>query len=232
MLTALCVAMGVLAATPSTNSEPPRLMLDQAVRTRLLNTWQLDPAWSEIDILSQTLPAVTVQSNHVNVATKALAAPENQVAVRVTYPDSLGQLVTRLIQVKVSRYAEALVARVPLNRAARLSPHEVILARVRLGGGQSALLDSLTQIDGKQLRRAVGAGQPITFDMLEAIPDLEPGRAVTITCGGSAFRVTTEGTALQKGSAGDLVRVRNNSSGKVLIARVVDATSVALEVLP
>lgn len=41
-------------------------------------------------------------------------------------------------------------------------------------------------------------------------------------------RITAAGVALQSGMAGDYVKVKNKGSGKIILARVVDGTAVAV----
>ena len=42
-------------------------------------------------------------------------------------------------------------------------------------------------------------------------------------------RITATGVALQSGMAGDYVKVKNKGSGKIILARVVDGTAVAVD---
>ena len=56
-----------------------------------------------------------------------------------------------------------------------------------------------------------------------------PRRPVKIVTDVNGVRIETDGTAIQRGAEGDLIKVRNNSSGKVVRARVLDATTVKIE---
>ena len=56
-----------------------------------------------------------------------------------------------------------------------------------------------------------------------------PRSPVNIVTDVNGVRIETDGTAIQRGAEGDLIKVRNNSSGKVVRARVLDATTVKIE---
>ena len=56
-----------------------------------------------------------------------------------------------------------------------------------------------------------------------------PRSPVKIVTDVNGVRIETDGTAIQRGAEGDLIKVRNNSSGKVVRARVLDATTVKIE---
>ena len=64
---------------------------------------------------------------------------------------------------------------------------------------------------------------------MEQIPDIEVGGDVTIVCHEGLLKITVPGEAIQSGSSGDLVKVRNRTSGKILMARVVDDRTVEIQ---
>jgi flagella basal body P-ring formation protein FlgA len=61
---------------------------------------------------------------------------------------------------------------------------------------------------GQIARRSVAAGVPLQHRQFEKKPLVERGQRVVVEARGASFRVTREGTALDPGAAGDLVRVQ------------------------
>ena len=66
----------------------------------------------------------------------------------------------------------------------------------------------------------------LTKNMLRNPVVIEAGASVYITANNNGIIVKTEGVALQRGRAEEMIRVRNASSSKVLRVRVVDASTV------
>ena len=66
-------------------------------------------------------------------------------------------------------------------------------------------------------------------DALERIPDIERGRDVAIVYIEGMCRISADGRTMQSGQAGDYIKVKNKTSGKIILARVVDATAVAVD---
>ncbi len=83
-------------------------------------------------------------------------------------------------------------------------------------------VESESQAAGRVLRRGVAAGQSITDDMLAGPQLIHYGQAVSLIAEGDGVRLVALGIALQAGSQGQTVLVRNAQSGKV-VSGVVDA---------
>lgn len=77
------------------------------------------------------------------------------------------------------------------------------------------------QLIGKQAQRSVRAGQVLTPRQLSALLLVNKGDQVVIKVHGEGVSASMTGTALENGSQGDSVKVRNDSSGKLITAWVV-----------
>lgn len=75
---------------------------------------------------------------------------------------------------------------------------------------------------GQRSRRSIRGGQVITLDLAEAPLLVERGDNVVIRVAADGVEATMTGEALQDGSKGQGIRVRNHSSGKVITAWVVE----------
>lgn len=111
-----------------------------------------------------------------------------------------------------------------LNR--RLAPGEMIgeadlsyisMPRDRLAAG--AVTDSADLV-GKAARRAVVANQPINGRDIREPVIVAKGTLVTILLQSGAMTLSSQGKALADGSTGELVRIVNTSSGRVIEATV------------
>jgi flagellar basal body P-ring formation protein FlgA len=86
--------------------------------------------------------------------------------------------------------------------------------------------DAMRRIDdvaGRASQRPLRAGQVVQARFLKAGEGVRRGQAVQIVSRQQQFRISAKGTAMQKGDADALVRVRNDASGKMILARVVGA---------
>ncbi len=73
-----------------------------------------------------------------------------------------------------------------------------------------------SRVDGMRLKRSVRAGQVITASMLEKASVVERNKSVTLVANGPGISVSCPGKALQDGAPGDRIRVKNESSGRIV----------------
>lgn len=113
-----------------------------------------------------------------------------------------------------------LVARRPLARGTMPERPDVHLVERELATLPSGYLTSIDALSGRRLRRGVRSGSVITPAMLEAIPVVQRGETVTLLYDAAGFEVRGEGTALEDAGIGEHLRVRSNSSRRVVHGRV------------
>ncbi|MEM6638632.1 MAG: flagellar basal body P-ring formation chaperone FlgA, partial [Pseudomonadota bacterium] len=82
--------------------------------------------------------------------------------------------------------------------------------------GSLSLQKGLHTPAGRVLRTACGAGQTLTQSMLQPDYLVRRGERVTLASGDSALAIRMGGQALADAAAGERVRVRNSSSGRVV----------------
>ena len=82
------------------------------------------------------------------------------------------------------------------------------------------------ELSGKWAKRNVGKGQILTSRMFETIPAITSGQEVSILYKSTGLEISTRGTALQSGNIGDLIKIRNNQSKKIIACTVMDDETV------
>jgi flagella basal body P-ring formation protein FlgA len=92
-----------------------------------------------------------------------------------------------------------------------------------------AAITSTDPVQGHIFRRAYSAGSILQRDMLARKPLVERGDTATLIVASRGARISLPVTAQQAGAAGDLIRVRNENTGKLLAARVTTRGTLRLE---
>lgn len=91
------------------------------------------------------------------------------------------------------------------------------------------IISSLDDVVGKRLYSSIKPNTEITGKMVRDIPVVRKGRPVKIVIENGLMGVTTVGMSEQDGMRGELIRVRNASSKKMIYARVMDRSLVRVE---
>ena len=85
------------------------------------------------------------------------------------------------------------------------------------------------EVVGRTLRKDLSQGEPVSLNLLLDMPIIERGKAVTILVSSGGITVKTKGEALESGSMGQAVKVRNLSSKIVVTAVVVAKDTVEVK---
>jgi flagella basal body P-ring formation protein FlgA len=85
---------------------------------------------------------------------------------------------------------------------------------------------SSAQVEGKEARRRLLAGKPIPLSALTKPILLRRGAKVTASYEDAGLSISTQLVALEDGSEGDTISLRNTSTGAVVIADILNGGSI------
>jgi len=140
-----------------------------------------------------------------------------RLSVRVSCPGATPWSV--LIPVRVETATRVVVARRALVPGTVLSADDLQTAERRIPGFADCCATEPTALLGQKLRRPVAADAPIPLDSVEAAPIVRRGEVVTVIAGAPGFEVRSSGIAMADAKEGDAVRVRHQTSLRVIQAR-------------
>ncbi|MEZ5899380.1 MAG: flagellar basal body P-ring formation chaperone FlgA [Hyphomicrobiaceae bacterium] len=96
-------------------------------------------------------------------------------------------------------------------------------ARIR-----NAVFTSKEQLGGLVARRTLVPGQPISRDAVRASFVVKQGQPVSIRYLSGSISIVLTGAAIQSGSIGDVISVRNSDTGRIVRARITNAHTLSL----
>lgn len=124
-------------------------------------------------------------------------------------------------------FVQAVYATDPIERGATL--HGGVLERreLELGKGIRSFYNDPQQLQGLEARRRIRANQLLGASLVKTARLVLRGEPVKIVASQQGIAASTLGEALQDGAQGELIRVRNLSSEKVIDAMVMEAGVVS-----
>lgn len=163
----------------------------------------------------------------------ALEAADSRSAQRMRFvavcPGSNGWRYEMLVRGAIT--AQVAVTSVPVTANTPLQAGDVALARRDV----TMLPDSIASLPdavGLSSRRSLRAGEVLRQGQLAAPMLIKRGSAVSIVARKEQVEVSMAGEAMDPGALGQVIRVRNATSGTVIRARVVDAGVVEPAEIP
>jgi flagella basal body P-ring formation protein FlgA len=135
---------------------------------------------------------------------------------------------TVYVPVQVSVLQPVVVLARPVPRGTVLSAEDVKMES-RNVGTSAAYFDDSASVIGKVLSRPGIAGQIINPTQLTSSIAVKRGQQVTLSAGSGAVAVKMSGTAMADAAVGDRLKVKNNTSARVIEGIVQPDGSVAVD---
>lgn len=210
-------------------SSASALTSDDAIRTKVVAMYGLDSAMYQVDILSNNLKSADISPHQLTLRPLSQKEPLGLFSMMADVKNDGEILESGQIRLKIRKYADVLVLLDNVRRSRIIEPEQLLLKRMEVTSLRQRALVDLSELEGARSGRNLKRGAILTADDIEPIPDIEYGRDVAIVYSVGMCRISADGRALQAGQAGDYIKVKNKASGKIILARVVDATAVAVD---
>ena len=205
--------------------------LEQYVRNNILDQWQdigqRDDAISKVVIsgIPQGYKSPECRSPLNIKPTTTLKLGRNGIEVSCPHRSSWSLMLNADIEV----WRDVVVLRDHLSRGQRIKSTSVVLQQRNIGDLQRGYYTKINDITGNVSKRSLKAGTAISPSMINLPIIVKRGQAITLIVERPGFSVNMKGIALKKGRKGDIIKVKNGKSNKVLYGRVVDANSVLID---
>jgi flagella basal body P-ring formation protein FlgA len=198
----------------------------RAVVDLVRERYQLDSTAYEIEIVSIQLKTRLVNLGDLSIKSLTQTEPIGPFTVMAEINNN-GVLIERgQVRLRVSKFAEVLVAADNVGRHELLSETKFELKRCDVTSLREQPVTSQAELGGMRAKRNLRTGNILTTGAIEPVPDIDVGGEVTIVFTDNWGSITAPGEALEAGTIGARVRIKNLASGKIILATVVSGNSV------
>lgn len=203
--------------------------INDAIIDKMFDDYQLDSEKYEIEILSNRLKQKELYKEEISLKPLTLKDPLGLFTVIATIFDNGIKVESSQVRMRIKKFDIVLVSTDKLKRHSQLTNSNTSIQRIEVTNLRNKTYLALEETEGYRLKGSVQKSVPITSKMLEKIPDIVSGRGTTIVYSSSVFKITADGVALQSGCEGDFIKVKNKTSNKIIVARVIDSHHVAVD---
>lgn len=147
-------------------------------------------------------------------------SPLSRQRLDLSCADTPGWSVTALVQASV--FLPAVHAARVIERGQTIAAEQLQLQEVNVGRASRGFYNSLDEVVGQGAKRRVRAGQLIAPNLLTAPLLIRRGQQVTIIASQDGISASATGEAMANGREGEVIRVRNLGSQKVIEAQVME----------
>lgn len=132
---------------------------------------------------------------------------------------------TMSLTAKVRVFESVLVASHDLRIEVPVGANDLHTAEVAVDG-RNVYVKDIAEVVGLVPHRFIRAGSPVTLAYFQQPVAVNSGQRVNIIINYRGIRATARGIVMTRGRIGSLVKVKNETSEKILTAKVIDAQTV------
>ena len=202
--------------------------LEQVLADQVRRTFSLDSDYVTITLQRTDLSRRDLTGCEVKVYPLTQAEPKGRFSLRVELLAEGRQIETGTAVLEIRRAADLWVPTRTIQRGEILSPELFTVKRIDVTSITEPMLNDLSHRDGCRAKQLLIAGRPVPLGRLEKVPDVENGTPVTLIGAAGCLEIQARGIALQNGYVGEIVKVKNIDSRKILTGRVTSAATVAI----
>lgn len=125
------------------------------------------------------------------------------------------------VPAQVTIYREIAVAGRDIVRGEVISHAHIGTNLVNISSIRQAFLPEAEAVIGKEAKRNISKGEPFRSALLDAPTAVKRGELVTLESLAGSIKVSSAGTAMTDGRVGQKIRVRNNSSERIISGVVI-----------
>ncbi len=138
-----------------------------------------------------------------------------------------GQFVTKVtIQCAVKLYRKIVVAAGPINAGEILTASSLRLERMDAGKLGAGYFTETNKVINLMARRSLTPGMVVMDSMVNKPILIKRGTLINLVARIGSMEITTTGQAMQNGIEGQLIRVKNINSTKIISGKVLDENTV------
>lgn len=126
----------------------------------------------------------------------------------------------------VDDWREVPVLKKSLERGMLIEPDAVELVRLNLNQQPADVADDLGEVVGRRAKTRLEGGMTLRRSLIDIPPLVAKGKRITAVFEAGGLKATALGIALDDGLKGEVIKVRNESSKKVIKAKILSADEV------
>jgi flagellar basal body P-ring formation protein FlgA len=173
--------------------------------------------------------AITAGSSTCQVRSRAGESYIGRTAFVVRFSKGDTFLREETIRVRIEVLTDVVVTTNGIARDALIDPIDVTVKKKWLDTVTSGVVTDVNEVGGKKAAMRINAGTEITKHMLRSVPVVKKGEVVRIVLESGPMSISAVGLCQEDGGQGDLVRVENTSSKKIIFARVMGRSTVKVD---
>lgn len=158
-------------------------------------------------------------------ANETMKAGRTSIGIRCSGDKKWSVFVSAIIKI----YENVIVLTQPVQRGEMITEQHLTFERKEVSGSRGDFVTRLEQVSNKEAARNMPTGYILGLKSVVEPPLVKRKDKIIISAGQGDFSIKMSGTALMDGALGQVIKVKNDSSGRVISGTVVEAGMVLVK---
>ncbi|MGB3623394.1 MAG: flagellar basal body P-ring formation chaperone FlgA [Ketobacter sp.] len=124
------------------------------------------------------------------------------------------------VPVTIQAFAKVVIASGPIAKGTHLSAGDISIETPDLSLLYGGYFSAAEQVNGFVAKRPISAGQVLNSSLMDPVKMINRGEKVVIIAEGPGLNIRTTGVSMEDGAYGELIRVKNANTEKVVEGRI------------
>lgn len=204
--------------------------IDQLLIKRVMSEYELDSLTYEVELVSNRLKVTEAESEELTLQAISNKEPLGLFTMQAVITRDNEVVSKGQVRLRIHKYQIVLVSLDRIKRHDLIEETKLVLKRMDVTSLRQQPASEPGMLAGFRARLNIRKDQIITTELIEPVPDIEVGHEVTIILHTDLLEITAPGRAMQSGCKGTVIRVKNKATGKVILGRIIDKESVAVDI--
>lgn len=227
MLTLLLGASGIFI-TGTATAQTAAQQIDEAARNylqQLMNTQAKTNGWQGMRLVIKNAPIGSTSQlapcpGQINISGGSASKARQQLTLECTGQTIKGWPVKVSSDLQV--FLPVVISTSVIDRGATITANSLKREEQEITRTPRGFYHRLDQVTGMSAKRRIRSNQILSPDLIDQPQAVKRGEKVQIIANRDGIKAAMAGEALEKGGIGDVIRVKNISSGKTIEAKVVE----------
>lgn len=228
MFTLVLGASGLLM-TEAATAQTAAQQIDEAARNylqQMMNTQAKTNGWQGMRLVIENTPVGSTSQlapcpGQINVSGGSASKARQPLTLECAGQTIKGWPVKVSSDLQV--FLPVIISVGVIDRGATINANSVKQAEQEITRTPRGFYHSIEEVTGMSAKRRIRPNQMLSPDLIDQPQAVKRGEKVQIIANQDGIKAAMAGEALEKGGVGDVIRVKNISSGKTIEAKVVES---------
>lgn len=220
------IIIGLILMTASNSFS--KTSFEELLTKNIINFYNLEEFDIEVELRSSRFEVSQLDFDSLSIKPMTESKPRGLLSFNIALFNEGQEIKEGQIRVKIAYFENVLIATDRIRRHQLINSENCILKRMEITSLTSRPLTSENSLADLWSKRDIRKGQILSSGSVEKIPTILSGQGVSILYKSAVLEISAKGKAMESGYVGEIIRIKNEQSKKILTGTIIDSETVEI----